>query len=210
MLAAHWADLHPGESLGDARRRGGGGGGGGGGRRGAERAVRVGADGTPLVGEFAAMELGALQGMGHVAARCLIRDALNVRHRHPQLWAAVGAGTARVWLARKVAQMCTAAGLGEDQAHRVDAQTTGYASSLPWARFVRTGQSCEYGLKTLVARATAGEVIFFVAMVDRIATILAEDGDTDPVAVRRSKATGILATPERALRLLHTAARARS
>ncbi|HSJ20679.1 MAG TPA: hypothetical protein VK964_08905, partial [Nocardioidaceae bacterium] len=74
----------------------------------------------------------------------------------------------------------------------------------------RTGQSCEYGLKTLVARATAGEVIFFVAMVDRIATILAEDGDTDPVAVCRSKAIGILATPERALRLLHTAARARS
>jgi hypothetical protein len=105
----------------------------------------------------------------------------------------------------------------------VDAQTTGYVSSLPWARFetlvaakivevdpaaaeqrrvtaamdrfVRTGQSTEYGLKTLVARATAGEVIFFVAMVDRIATILAEGGDTDPVEVRRSKAIGILATP---------------
>jgi hypothetical protein len=117
----------------------------------------------------------------------------------------------------------------------VDAQTTGYAMSLSWsrfetlvaariveadpaaaeerrraaalARFVRTGQSSEYGLKTVVARASAGDVVFFVAMVDRIAGVLAERGDDDPVDVRRSKAIGILATPARALRLLMDAAR---
>ncbi|HET7532988.1 MAG TPA: hypothetical protein VFJ83_07570, partial [Nocardioidaceae bacterium] len=58
----------------------------------------------------------------------------------------------------------------------------------------------------LVARANAGDVIFFVAMVDRIAQVLAVHGDTDPVDVRRSKAIGILATPERALRLLQSVA----
>ncbi len=72
-------------------------------------------------------------------------------------------------------------------------------------RFVVTGQSNEHGLKTLVAKATAGEVIYLVAMVDRIAEILLQQGDTDPVGVRRSKALGILAHPARALALLQSA-----
>ena len=65
-----------------------------------------------------------------------------------------------------------------------------------------TGQSDEFGLKTLIVRATAGDVIFFVAMSDRIAACLLADGDTDPVDVRRSKAVGILAQPALALALL--------
>ena len=70
---------------------------------------------------------------------------------------------------------------------------------------MRTGQSSEFGLKTLVARAAAGDVVFFVAMVDRIAQILLLNGDTDRVDVRRSKAIGILATPARALLMLQQA-----
>jgi hypothetical protein len=228
-LAAHWADLHSGEALKESRR-----GSGGPVLAGMERSRRVGGDGTPEVAEFAAMELGALQGMGHVAAGFYQRDALNVRHRHPLLWAALGAGAARVWQARKIAQAC--AHLTLEEARWVDAVTTPYAGSLPWgrldslvqakvvevdpqgaeerrvaaamARFVRTGRSSEFGLKTLVARAAAGDVLFFVAMVDRIADILAEEGDLDPIDVRRSKAIGILATPERALRLLLASAAA--
>ena len=227
-LAAHWADLHSGETLNDRRPAG---------ARvlpGTERSKRFGSEGTPEVAEFAAMELGALQGMSHVSAGCLVRDALNVRHRHPLLWAALGAGEARVWQARRIAQAC--AQLSADEARFVDAATTPYAGSLPWgrleslveakvveadpegaeqrrvaaamARFVRTGRSSEFGLKTVVARAAAGDVVFFVAMVDRICDILAEDGDRDPVDVRRSKAIGILATPERALRMLQASAAA--
>ncbi len=162
-------------------------------------------------------------------------DALNVRHRHPQLWAALAEGRGRVWQARKVAQSCAAAGLDLDQARWVDAVTTPYVASLPWgrfeslveakiieadpdaaeerakaaamARFVRTGQSSEYGIKTLIARANAGDVIFFQAMVDRIAQILLLQGDTDTADVRRSKAVGILASPLRALALLEWGAR---
>ena len=70
------------------------------------------------------------------------------------------------------------------------------------ARFVTTGQSDEFGLKTLIVKANAGDVIFFVAMCDRIAQCLAAEGDTDPVDVRRSKAVGILAQPALALALL--------
>ncbi len=223
VLAARWADLHDEETLRD---------GGGSGRAlaGTERACRLGGDGTPLVAEFAAAELGCLLGRGAVAARTLIADALDVRHRHPLLWEAVRAGELFVWQARKVAARTRSLSLTWAQALWVDAQVAPYARSLPWSpwwdlveakivevdpaaaqaradaaameRFVATGQCNEYGLKTVIAKASAGDAVFFVGMCDRIAQCLAQDGDPDPVDVRRSKALGILADPVRALELL--------
>jgi hypothetical protein len=69
-------------------------------------------------------------------------------------------------------------------------------------RFVRLGRNSEHGLKLIIARAAAGDAIWFKATIDRIADILSRQGDTDPVEVRRSKAIGILAQPARALELL--------
>ena len=66
-------------------------------------------------------------------------------------------------------------------------------------RFVRLGRSSEHGLKLIIARANAGDAIWFKATIDRIADILARQGDSDPVEVRRSKAIGILAQPAHAL-----------
>jgi len=60
----------------------------------------------------------------------------------------------------------------------------------------------EDGLKTVVAKAAAGDVIWFLATVNRIADILAARGDADPVGTRRARAIGILARPAEALRLL--------
>jgi len=57
-------------------------------------------------------------------------------------------------------------------------------------------------LKLIIARAAAGDAIWFKATIDRIADILNRDGDDDPVEVRRSKAIGILAQPAQALQLL--------
>ena len=54
-------------------------------------------------------------------------------------------------------------------------------------RFVRLGRNSEHGLKLIIARATAGDAIWFKATIDRIADILTHQGDTDPVEVRRSK-----------------------
>jgi hypothetical protein len=62
----------------------------------------------------------------------------------------------------------------------------------------------EDGLKTIIARAAAGDAVWFLATVNRIAEILAADGDADPIEVRRSKAIGILAQPAKALQLLST------
>jgi hypothetical protein len=58
------------------------------------------------------------------------------------------------------------------------------------------------GLKTLIAKANSGDVVWFLATINRIADILTLDGDSDPVGVRRSKAIGILAQPAHALALL--------
>ena len=60
----------------------------------------------------------------------------------------------------------------------------------------------EDGLKTIVAKATAGDAVWFLAAVNRIADILAGRGDTDPVGARRARAIGILARPAEALQLL--------
>ena len=69
-------------------------------------------------------------------------------------------------------------------------------------RFVRLGRTSEHGLKLIIARAAAGDAIWFKATIDRIADILGKQGDTDPVEVRRSKAIGVLAQPALALQLL--------
>jgi hypothetical protein len=51
-------------------------------------------------------------------------------------------------------------------------------------------------------KAAAGDAIWFLATVNRIAEILAARGDTDPVGARRARAVGILARPAAAPQLL--------
>lgn len=69
---------------------------------GIERLMQPGHDGTPKVGEFLALEVGALLGMSPQSALFHIGDALDLRHRHPALWTAVLAGKVRVWQAMKI------------------------------------------------------------------------------------------------------------
>jgi hypothetical protein len=235
LHAAHWADLHAVEELSAvevalAPRSAAG-------RPlvlpGSERAVASGAAGTPAMEEFAAAELAALLGLSTGAGAQLIADAVNLRHRHPRAWARVREGAVPVWLVTKVARRCAAVGLTLERARWVDAQTTGYAVTLPpgrflnlveakivaadpaaaeerareaaLARFVRTGQTDEHGLRTLVARASAGDIVHLVAVIDRLAVILADAGDPDPLEARRATALRILANPARALAMLTTA-----
>ena len=68
-----------------------------------ERAVRLGAEGTPAVAEFAAVELGMLLQLSTVTAAMLLRDTLEIRHRLPSVWAAVLTGRVDVWKARQAA-----------------------------------------------------------------------------------------------------------
>ena len=217
QIAAHWADLHPGEAVVESRLPG------------TEHPIRLGGEGTPTVGDFAAAELGCVLRMSDGSAARLIGDALDLRHRLPLIWAAARAGQVPAYQARMIAKATRH--LTVEQAAVVDARIAPSLGALPWGRvqtlldaaiveadpadaeqraadaaqerFVRLGRKSEHGpLKLIIARAAAGDAIWFKVTIDRIADILGKQGDTDTVEVRRSKAIGILAQPALALQLL--------
>ena len=192
-----------------------------------QRACAWGGEGTPEVSEYCAAELGVLQGTGIMAARSLIADALDLRYRLPRLWGRVLTGGVRAWQARKIAEQTRP--LSWEACADIDHALSDFVGMMPWPRFAtilsatvleadpalaaeraeraRTAQDVfsfdsEDGLKTVVAKAAAGDAIWFLATVNRIAEILAARGDTDPMGTRRARALGILAQPAEALRLL--------
>jgi hypothetical protein len=162
------------------------------------------------------------------SARALMADGLDLRHRLPELWQLILGGGVAVWKARKVAQATRH--LSRSAAMHVDAAVAPSITALPWGRFetllqakiieadpraaeeqariweaerfVRAGRTNQSGLKLLIAKANGGNVIWFMATVNRIAEILRLQGDMDSAEVRRSKAIGILAQPALALQLL--------
>jgi Domain of unknown function (DUF222) len=216
QIAGHWADLHPGDAVVPSRLPG------------TEHSVRLGGDGTPTVADFAPAELGCVLRISDGSACRLIGDALDLRHRLRSIWAAAEAGRVPAYQARRIATATRH--LSADQASWVDQQLAPSLGAVSWSRlqtlleaaiieadpvgaeqqaalaaqdrFVRLGRTSEHGLKVIIARAAAGDAIWFKATIDRIADILDRHGDTDPVEVRRSKALGILAQPAEALQML--------
>jgi hypothetical protein len=131
-LVAAWADLCNGDSISGAAAAGGRGGVAGSVLAGMEQVVRPGGDGTPRVREFAAAELGVLLEMSTAGASGLLRDVLDLRHRHPRLWAAVLSGRARFWQARQISRMAHAAGLDAAGARYVDDRTGPHLGLVSW------------------------------------------------------------------------------
>lgn len=199
---------------------------------GAERVVDLGGDGCPPVPEFLVLELAALLHTTHQSTRGMVADALSAKWRHPRLWQAVMAGRLPAWQARKVAEAVRVAGLDRTQALRVDrnlAQALGAVSFPRLAALVegeivsadperaaeaeqraRTGRFARVarderghaGVRSVVARIGTPEALQLEATLARLAQQLGKDGDTDSLDVRRARAMGILATPERAAALL--------
>ena len=192
-----------------------------------QRACAWGGEGTPEVSEYCAAELGALQGTGIMAARALIADALDLRYRLPRLWDRVLTGGVRAWQARRIAEQTRP--LSWEACADVDHALSDFVGMMPWPRFAKILSAAiveadpalaaeraerargsqdvfsfdsEDGLKTIVAKAAAGDAIWFMATINRIAEILALRGDTDPIGTRRARAIGILARPAEALQLL--------
>lgn len=71
-----------------------------------ERLVQPGADGTPFVSEFLALELGPILECSPESAFDQLAVVLNVQHRHPTLWAAFLDGRIRWGHAARVAIEC--------------------------------------------------------------------------------------------------------
>ena len=76
VLAAQWADLHPPESVHDAASFSVA-------SCGREHEEPIAGEGAPLVAEFCLAELGAALGVSTTAAKRLVGQALELRHRLP-------------------------------------------------------------------------------------------------------------------------------
>ncbi len=92
QTAAHWADLHSELARATSPLL-----------PGSEQLVRFGGAGTPGVAEFAPAELGVVLATSTTGAERLVADALDLRHRLPQLWARICAGEVKPWIGRKTA-----------------------------------------------------------------------------------------------------------
>jgi hypothetical protein len=225
LRVAHWADLHA--RVTDARPSEAG----GGQERPATRSGRLGgSDGTPSVTAFAATELGVLLETTTGSARNLIRDVLDLRHRHPVLWHALLAGQVSEWVARRVVRATADAGLTLAQARWVDERTGEAVCRLPFGRAialvaariievdpeaaderrraalqrrrVTLGRSNAYGLRTMTAQSSGVDLARVDGMLDALAQALLDRGDADPYEVRRAKALGLMASPAVACTLL--------
>jgi hypothetical protein len=198
------------------------------------RPVRIGADGTALVDEFLPLEVATVKGISVASATWLIRDVVNLKARHPLLWMQATRGLVPMWRACQLAAEVARFDLTIEQAQELDERLAPKVPTLPWrrvlqlarglitelaaakvtalqqearaARFVRKLPTDDPSVAYLSARVDTADAIFFDAMVDRIADILGERGDTDLKDVRRAKAIGVLATPARAQLMLAEAA----
>ena len=123
-VAYQWAVLHSADRLDAAESA----------RPGRERVRQLGGPGTPEVTEFASAELGARIGRSPYAAARLIGDALDLYHRHPELWARVQAGQVRASYARHV--VAKTRDLEPAEAAYVDAAVAESADGrIAWSRF---------------------------------------------------------------------------
>ena len=98
-LVLHWADLHADDPADDPR---------GGGLPvppGGPRLVQLGGVGTPRVVDLSICELALARGQHTLTVQALIADGLDLRHRLPELYAAVREGSCELWVARKVASI---------------------------------------------------------------------------------------------------------
>lgn len=225
LLVAHWADLHATDPRLDPRPVPGlpsppGG----------DRLDQVGGEGTPKVRELSLCELGIARGVHTLAARAVTADVLDLRHRLPQTWRKVVDLEAEPWLARKVASLSRH--LSAEVVHLVDSavadaiggQAPSRVITIAEAKVIEADQGVHeermrrerhrrhvsltrtdaVGLRSVIARVTAGEAAWVDAMLTRVAEILAvrpehHDASRD---LLRSVAFGWLARPADLLALI--------
>lgn len=220
-LAAHWADLHAADpQLGRGGRRV---------WQGEDRLVQIGGDGTPELQELCLVELATARRVHPLAARKLVADSLDLRHRLPRWWEAVQSLGLEAWVARKVASISRGldavavrtvdAVLPDDlaelsparifdvvRAKVIEADPARHAAALDEEkrrRYVSLSRTDEFGLRHVLARISAGDAAWVDATLDRAADLLAPRFPADTTRdVLRSEAFGWLARPADLLDLL--------
>lgn len=201
-----------------------------------EQDVPVGGEGVPLVSEFLASELAGLLGCSASRATTLLGQALNLRHRHPTLYAAVmdlevEAGRAMAaaskcsQLPTLVAEMATMRWIPVQKRfgftaamNRLDEIVARLAPEIVAEREAallenRSVQFGRYrdGSMHLIAQLDVLDAKYLDAAVDQMADLIAEfDAESGasglPKSVRRAKGLAALAHPAYALALQQRAA----
>jgi hypothetical protein len=192
------------------------------------RLIDIGGDGTPLVQEFCLGELAIARETGSVATSRAMADVLDLEHRLPQVWRRVLDLECEVWVARKVATAsrslsreqvglvddAVAAAIGRETPGRVialaeakviEADPPAHAQRVADAanrKFVRLSRADAQGLKTVIARVTAGDGAWVDATVDRAADLLGPRHPDLSHDELRAMAFGLLARPAELLDLL--------
>ncbi len=196
-----------------------------------ERRVRIGATGTPSVSEFVTLELAGLLSCSPSAAGHRLAAALNLKHRHPQLFAAVVACRIEVARALRAATRC--ADLAPHLAERVTRRWLPRQRALGWAaaftlldKLVIEADLVLAAERERIARESRGVFVwglhdgclnvtgrvdvldgrYLDASVQRMAEVLALNHPDLSIQQLRAKALGVLAHPAYALALLQQAA----
>jgi hypothetical protein len=190
--------------------------------------VQVGGEGTPGVQDFCLGEIAVARGTGVMATRNALGDTLDLIHRLPRVWAACRSGQAEVWVARRVAKLSRQLGLDRvgvvdaavarvitteaagrvlavAEAKVVEADLDGHRSRVAEERrrrHVAMSRTDEAGLRTVIARVTAGEAAWVDATVTRAAELLATQHPGVGRDELRAIAFGYLARPAELLTLL--------
>ena len=220
QLVAHWARLHSADPGYEPGPRVPGG----------NRLDVLGGDGAPGVQDLALVELGVARGVHTLAARAVTADVLDLQHRLPAVWARVLDLTAEAWVARKVAVMTRhlpleAVGVVDAavaeaiagqapsrvfeiaEAKIIEADPTGHEERLAAEaakRFVALSRRDPAGLRTVIARVTAGDAFWVDATIARVADILGARPEhaSKTRDELRAEAFGWLARPAELLALL--------
>ena len=190
--------------------------------------VRLGGEGTPGVQDFCLGEIALARGTGVTATTNALADVLDLQHRLPLTWAVVRRGDAEVFVARRVAKLsrhlpATRVGvvdaavariIGHEAGGRVLAVAEAKVIEADPAlhderveaekarRYVGSGRTDEFGLRTVIARIAAGDAVWVEATVQRVAEILSPTHPDTGADERRAIAFGLLARPAELLQLL--------
>lgn len=193
-----------------------------------DRLMELAGEGAPPVQEFCLGEMALARGTGATATLNALVDTLNLVYRMPETWKVLQTGEAEVYIARRIAKLSSHLPLAvmpvvDKSVARIIAHESGgrvldvaeakiieAAPELHEARvegerrrrYVSSSRTDEFGLRTVIARCEAGDVVWIEATVARVAEIIAPRHPDATADELRSIAFGWLARPAELLTLL--------
>jgi hypothetical protein len=193
-----------------------------------DRLMELAGEGTPQVQELSLGEIALARGTGATATLNALCDTLNLVYRMPETWKVVQTGEAEVHIARRVAKLSSHLPLAlmpvvDKAVARMIAHESGgrvlevaeakiieadpelheaRAESERRRRYVSSSRTDEFGLRTVIARCEAGDVVWIEATLARVVEIIAPRHPDATADELRSIAFGWLARPAELLALL--------